>query len=266
LKIGRIKDGDKTSYVEVVGEEIRLIDGDVFGDETSDWRVTEEKRPLLEVELLAPVHPAQIVAIGRNYFAHAKELGSEIPKEPLIFLKGINSVTGPGQNIILPNSAPDEVDFEAELVVVIGKKAKNVSEEDAGDYIFGYTCGNDVSARDCQKRRDKQWARGKGFDTFAPLGPWIETDIDPDKLDISLRLNGEVMQKSNTANMMFSSKRLVSYISHNMTLFPGSVIMTGTPEGVGYGRDPRVFLREDDEVVVEIEEIGRLINGVIKET
>jgi 2-keto-4-pentenoate hydratase/2-oxohepta-3-ene-1,7-dioic acid hydratase in catechol pathway len=213
-----------------------------------------------------PVNPRQIVAIGRNYFAHAKELNSEVPKEPLIFFKGVNALTGPGANIVLPKEAPNEVDFEAELVVVIGKEAKNVSEEEAADYIYGYTCGVDVTARDCQKRRDKQWARGKSFDTFAPLGPWIVTNINSDELDISLVLNGDVMQKSNTSNMMFSCKKLVSYISRSMTLYPGSVIMTGTPEGVGYGRDPRVFLKPGDTVEVEIEKIGKLTNGVIKES
>lgn len=261
MKIARIEYKSIISYAEVVDNECKLIDGDIFGT----YRVIDSLIPLSNVKLLAPVEPRQIVAIGKNYSAHAKEVNSEVPSEPLIFFKGVNALTGPKTNIVLPKSAPNEVDYEAELVVVIGKEAKDVSEKSAGDYIFGYTCGNDVSARDCQKRRDKQWARAKSFDTFAPIGPWIVTDIDdPQNLDISLKLNGNVMQKSNTSEMIFSCKKLVSYISHNMTLFPGSIIMTGTPEGVGYGRDPKIYLKDGDTVIVEIEKVGRLTNHVIK--
>jgi len=145
---------------------------------------------------------------------------------------------------------------------VIGKEAKQVSPQDADDYILGYTCANDVSARDCQLRKDKQWARGKCFDTFAPLGPWIQTQLDPDNAPISLELNGEVMQDSNTSNMIFDPRYLVSYVSRCMTLYPGSVILTGTPPGVGEGRSPKIFLRKGDTVTVSIGGIGKLTNPV----
>jgi 2-keto-4-pentenoate hydratase/2-oxohepta-3-ene-1,7-dioic acid hydratase in catechol pathway len=156
------------------------------------------------------------------------------------------------------------VDFEAELCAVIGKIAKNVSEDDALDYVLGFTCGNDVSARDCQRKLDVQWARGKSFDTFCPFGPYIETDVgDPNALRISSRVNGAVMQDSNTRDMIFSVRKLISYCSHNMTLLPGTLIMTGTPEGVGFARKPPVFLKDGDTVEIEIENVGVLKNNVI---
>jgi 2-keto-4-pentenoate hydratase/2-oxohepta-3-ene-1,7-dioic acid hydratase in catechol pathway len=161
--------------------------------------------------------------------------------------------------------APNEVDYEAELVIVIGKKARNVPESLASDYILGYTCGNDVSARDCQLRLDKQWARGKCFDTFAPIGPWIVTDLDGDKLNVKLTLNGNVMQNSNTSDMVFGCRQLVSYLSRCMTLLPGSIIMSGTPSGVGMGRKPQVWLKTGDTVTVEIDGIGSLTNNVTNE-
>ncbi|MFW6389913.1 MAG: fumarylacetoacetate hydrolase family protein, partial [Halanaerobiales bacterium] len=216
-----------------------------------------------EVELLPPVSPPNIIAIGLNYRKHAEESGSDIPKKPVVFLKATTSLTGPESKIKLPEMAPDEVDYEAELAVVIGKKAKNVSKKEALDYVFGYTCGNDVSARDCQKKLDKQWARAKSFDTFCPLGPWIETDLEPDNCQISSVLNGVVMQESNTADMIFNVRELVSYLSKNMTLLPGTVIMTGTPEGVGFARKNPVFLRTGDKIEIKIEGIGTLSNCVV---
>lgn len=215
---------------------------------------------------LAPVEPPNIIAIGRNYPAHAKEMKADsIESEPLIFLKATTCVIGPDEPIVLPRSAPDEVDFEAELAVVIGRTAKDVSVADALDHVLGYTCANDVSARDCQKRRDKQWARGKSFDTFCPIGPCIvpRSEVDCTRLTIRSTLNGQVMQESNTGEMLFSVARLVSYLSHQFTLLPGTVILTGTPEGVGAARTPPVFLRPGDEISVEIEGIGRLSNRVI---
>ena len=158
--------------------------------------------------------------------------------------------------------APGEVDYEAELAIVIGKKAKQVPPHETDEYILGYTCANDVSARDCQLRKDHQWARGKCFDTFAPLGPWIQTSMDPGNASIRLELNGELMQDSNTSDMLFPCSYLVSYVSRCMTLYPGSIIMTGTPPGVGEGRDPKVFLRKGDTVTVAISGIGRLTNPV----
>jgi 2-keto-4-pentenoate hydratase/2-oxohepta-3-ene-1,7-dioic acid hydratase in catechol pathway len=188
-----------------------------------------------------------------------------VPPAPVIFIKTPNTIVGPGDPIVVPAMAPNEVDYEAELVIVIGKKAKNVSKQEAKRYILGYTCGNDVSARDCQLRLDKQWARGKCFDTFAPIGPWIATDLDGDKLGIRLKLNGRTMQDSNTSDMVFSCADLVSYISQCMTLYPGSIIMTGTPGGVGFTRKPPVWLKAGDTVSVEIDGIGTLTNPVRKE-
>jgi len=161
--------------------------------------------------------------------------------------------------------APDEVDYECELAIVMGKAAHNVVEDEALDYVLGYTCSNDVSARDCQLRLDMQWARGKSFDTFAPLGPCIQTEMDPDHARVCTRLNGQVMQDSNTSDLIFSCRKLVSYLSHCMTLLPGTVIMTGTPAGVGFTRKPPVFLRPGDVVEIEIEGIGVLRNRVIAE-
>lgn len=260
MKIGRISYSAGVCYAVIDGEEAAIIDGDLFGE----WNVSKKKVSLDSVKLLAPVEPRQIIGIGRNYYEHAAEMKSDVTEEPLIFIKGVNAVIGPEENIRLPENAPNEVDYEAELVIVIGTTAKNVAEGDAGKYIFGYTCGNDVTARDLQKRVDKQWSRAKSFDTFAPIGPWIVTDIaDPQNLDIELKLNGHVMQKSNTSKMIFSCKKLVSYISKSMTLYPGSIIMTGTPAGVGYGRNPRIFLKDGDIVSVEIEKIGSLTNHVV---
>ena len=218
-----------------------------------------------DVKLLAPVEPPNILAIGLNYRSHADESKMEMPERPLLFIKATSAVTGPGDPVILPREAPAEVDYEAELCIVIGRRVKNVSEGEALDCVLGYTCGNDVSARDCQLRLDGQWARGKSFDTFCPLGPWIETDVDPENADISLRINGKVMQESNTSCMMFGCRQLVSFLSRCMTLLPGTVIMTGTPEGVGFARKPPVFLQPGDTVRVEVEGIGTLDNPVVVE-
>jgi 2-keto-4-pentenoate hydratase/2-oxohepta-3-ene-1,7-dioic acid hydratase in catechol pathway len=261
MNIGRILYQGRTAYAAITDGQAKLIEGDIWGD----WEVSDRTAPLAEVELLAPVEPKQVVAIGLNYYQHAKECNMDIPREPLLFLKGVNTVTGPDKPVVLPAMAPDEVDYEAELVIVIGKEAKNIGEAEAGDHILGYTCGNDVSARDCQLKKDSQWARGKSFDTFAPIGPWITTGIEPDNLKISLTLNGQVMQSSSTSDLIFSCRKLVSFLSQCMTLYPGSIIMTGTPAGVGIGRTPQVFLKAGDEVTVEIENIGTLTNIVKKE-
>lgn len=227
-----------------------------------------ESTPVPVSRRLAPVAPPNIIAIGRNYREHAREMKAEtLDAEPLIFLKATTSVIGPDEPIVLPRSAPDEVDFEAELAVTIGRRARNVSESEAMKHVLGFTCANDVSARDCQKRRDKQWARGKSFDTFCPLGPSIVTpdELDWGRLGIRSRLNGEVMQDSGTAEMLFSVPALVSYISHQFTLLPGTVILTGTPAGVGAARTPPVFLRPGDEISVEVDGIGVLTNRVVSE-
>lgn len=242
--------------VRVSDSQLCHIQGDVFGDFCKLNMAAPSSR------LLAPVAPPNVLAIGINYAAHAKEGGKEPPDHPVVFVKLTTTVIGPGEPVVLPAEAPNEVDYEAELAMVIGKTCRNVTEAEALDYVLGYTCGLDVSARDCQMRLDKQWARAKSFDTFCPLGPWIETDIDPSDLRVRLILNGRVMQDDRTSRMIFPPAKLVSYLSRQFTLLPGTVIMTGTPEGVGYYRQPQVFLRDGDEVTVEIEGIGSLTNPV----
>lgn len=261
MPIARISDHGTPRHVLIEGETCRLIEGDIFGD----WHATDAAVPLDEATLLAPVEPLQIIAIGLNYREHAAETGKAQPDEPVVFIKANTALNHPNQPILLPAIAPDEVDYEAELAIVIGRTARHVSEPQALDHVLGYTCGNDVSARDCQLRRDQQWARGKSFDTFAPLGPWIETDLNPDDQPIELLLNGKTMQKSNTGDMIFGPAALVSYLSQCMTLRPGTVIMTGTPPGVGEGRHPKVYLRPGDSVTVRIGGIGDLTNPVAAE-
>lgn len=226
-----------------------------------------ESHTLSIAKLLAPVQPPNIFAIGRNYRAHAAETGSAVPEKPMIFAKVTTCLNHPGDPIVIPSSAPNEVDFEAELAIVIGRTARRVSAAAALDYVLGYTCANDVSARDCQ-REDKQWTRAKGFDTFGPLGPWIVTadELNPDRLAIRSRLNGEVMQQASTSSMIHNCAALVSYLSHQFTLLPGTVILTGTPEGVGMARKPPVFLKPGDRIEVEIEGIGTLANPVAGES
>ena len=262
MKFMRFERDGAEFYGAIDGNFVKRIEGDIFGA----YDVTGDKYPLSEVKALAPVSPPNVIAIGLNYSSHAGESGSALPERPVIFIKATTSVIAHEGIIRLPAPAPDEVDYEAELCIVIGKTAKNVSEADALDYVLGYTCGNDVSARDCQRRLDAQWARGKSFDTFCPIGPYIVTDVaDPQNLDIKSRVNGKVMQSSNTRNMIFSVRHLISYCSHNMTLLPGTIIMTGTPEGVGFAQDPPVFLRSGDVVEIEVEGVGVLRNTVAEE-
>jgi 2-keto-4-pentenoate hydratase/2-oxohepta-3-ene-1,7-dioic acid hydratase in catechol pathway len=210
--------------------------------------------PLDKVKLLAPVSPSKIVCVGRNYREHAAELGNKMPDEPLLFLKAPSAVIASGEQIELP-SASQQVEHEGELGVVIGRLARKVSQdEDPLSYVFGYTCVNDVTARDLQ-RKDVQFTRGKSFDTFCPLGPWIETDIDPSNVAVETRLNGEVKQKGNTVDMAFSVAFLIRYISEIMTLYPGDLIATGTPAGVSR-------MKHGDTVEVEVAGIGVLRNQV----
>ncbi len=260
MRIARIKSSASDAAVHAVVEEdgYHLITGDLFGR----WERSGEVLAAAEAKLLAPVEPRQILAIGLNYAKHAAETGATPPTAPLLFIKASSALIGPGDTIRLPRMAPDEVDYEAELVIVIGRTCKCVTSEQAPEYILGYTCGNDVSARDCQQRYDRQWARAKSFDTFAPMGPWIETDLDPDNLRIRSTLNGKVMQDGHTSDLIFPCMDLVSYLSQCMTLLPGSVILTGTPSGVGVGRDPKVFLRDQDRVTISIEGIGELTNSI----
>jgi 2-keto-4-pentenoate hydratase/2-oxohepta-3-ene-1,7-dioic acid hydratase in catechol pathway len=216
-------------------------------------------------QFLFPVEVPNIIALAGTYVEHAKECKKEVPSEPFIFLKATTSLTGHLCPIVLPKEAPSEVDYEAELGVIIGKKAKHIKPGEVWEYIFGYTCVNDVSARDCQIRRDKQWARGKSFDTFAPAGPVIETELNPANIRIRLFLNGKCMQDDTTKSLVFPVEEIVSYLSRNMTLLPGTLILTGTPAGVGSTRNPPVFLHPNDRVKVEIEGIGTLDNYVIPE-
>ncbi len=262
VKIARFEHQGRIRYGQLEGAEtLRILQGDIWDTPAP----TQETVPLGQVCLLTPVDPPNVIAIGLNYRRHAEESQMALPERPVIFFKTTTAVCHPGDPILLPRIAPDEVDYECELTIVIGKRAKHVSQQEALNYVLGYTCGNDVSARDCQLRLDTQWARGKSFDTFAPLGPWLETEMDPDNARIMTRLNGQVMQDSNTNDMIFSCRELITYLSANMTLLPGTVIMTGTPSGVGFARKPPVFLRPGDTVEIEIEGIGTLRNPVIAE-
>jgi len=262
MKIARACSSDGTIFHGIIeGDRITRLAGAPFDGVQPSGR----PMPLADVKLLAPVCPPTIIAIGLNYRAHAEETGAPYPPAPVVFIKAASSLCGPGDAILLPAIAPNEVDYECELCIVIGRRAKNVARENALDYVLGYACGNDVSARDCQVRVDKQWARGKSFDTFCPIGPWIEPDLDPDDLRVRTILNDRVMQDSNTSDMIFDCRELVSYLSRCMTLHPGTAIMTGTPSGVGFARKPPVFLRPGDIVQVVIDGIGTLSNPVAAE-
>ncbi|WHY11852.1 fumarylacetoacetate hydrolase family protein [Peribacillus frigoritolerans] len=220
---------------------------------------------LSEVNILPPIaKPDKIICVGLNYFDHCKETGMEPPESPVIFSKYANAIAGHNDAIEIPINST-EVDFEAELAFVIGREAKRVSEEEADDYVFGYTIMNDISARDLQFQ-DGQWSRGKTADTFAPFGPVIVTKDevgDPHNLAISLELNGEIMQDSNTSNLIFTVPKIISFLSQSMTLMPGDLIATGTPPGVGMGRNPKIWLKNGDRMNVSIEKIGTLSNHVL---
>jgi len=249
MKYGRFMYGNnEIGYGCLHEEKIQLLDKnflDPLSHLTNTWLSIEE------VTLLAPVQPSKVICVGLNYALHIKEMNHSLPEDPVIFMKPTTSVIGPNAEIIYPKIS-QRVDYEAELAVVIGTTIKDVTEVEASQAIFGYTCANDVTARDLQKK-DGQWTRGKSFDTFCPIGPWIVTDVDPSQLDIQLLLNGVVKQSSNTRNFMASVPKLVSFISQVMTLFPGDVVLTGTPEGVGP-------MLPGDEVIVEIQSIGQLRN------
>jgi 2-keto-4-pentenoate hydratase/2-oxohepta-3-ene-1,7-dioic acid hydratase in catechol pathway len=242
----------------------RRIEGDLF----AEYRVTDDVLPI--DKLLAPLVPRDILCIGLNYRDHAAESGSPIPQHPVLFIKPGNTLNNPLDPILIPRRS-DMIDYEAELVIVIGRSAKNVSRERALEHVFGYTCGNDVSSRDWQRDKNLgggQWARGKGFDGFCPLGPAIVTaDEIPDPNTLRLRtfLNGQTMQDHTTADMIFDVPALIESLSSTMTLRAGTVILTGTPHGVGFARKPPVWLKAGDTVVVEIERIGRLENPIGRE-
>ena len=251
MKIVRIRlAAEEIAYGAVEPEGIRVHQGTPF----VAWEPTETLVSFEEARLLAPVFPTKVIGVGRNYAEHAAERGVEVPAEPVIFLKPATAVVGPGAAVVIPPEA-EEVHHEAELAVVVGRVARRVAAEDAGGYILGYTAANDITARDLQ-RRDGQWGRAKGFDTFCPLGPAIETELDPSGLSISCLVNDEIRQQGNTADMVFGVAELLAFISRVMTLLPGDVILTGTPAGIGP-------VRPGDRMSVEIERIGVLGNPVV---
>jgi 2-keto-4-pentenoate hydratase/2-oxohepta-3-ene-1,7-dioic acid hydratase in catechol pathway len=252
LKLVRFLKNDQPRYGLIEGEAVYAVEGSIFGR----FHQGEKIATLTEVRLLAPCQPTKILAVGLNYRTHAAESGMAVPSEPLVFSKLPSSVIGPLEPIVYPILS-QQVDYEGELAVVIGQRARNVPPEKAHGFILGYTCGNDVTARDLQ-RRDDQWTRAKGFDTFCPLGPYIVTDLDPGHLTIQTRVNGEIRQSTSTTDMVFSVAELISYVSQVMTLEPGDVILTGTPAGVGP-------LQPGDVVEVEIEGIGTLRNLVVSQ-
>jgi 2-keto-4-pentenoate hydratase/2-oxohepta-3-ene-1,7-dioic acid hydratase in catechol pathway len=236
------------------GLVIAELRGHPFGVGQDSVQFAGGRHQLADVRLLAPVLPSKVVAIGKNYADHVQEMGGEAPAEPVIFLKPSTAVVGPGDVIARPTELSERVDYEGELAVVIGRICRDVPVERVPEVVFGYTCANDVTARDLQAK-DGQWTRAKGFDTFCPLGPWIETDADPADLEITTSVNGEVRQHSRTSLLLHDVRTLVSYVSAVMTLLPGDVLLTGTPAGVGP-------LHKGDEVSVTIQSIGTLTNPV----
>jgi 2-keto-4-pentenoate hydratase/2-oxohepta-3-ene-1,7-dioic acid hydratase in catechol pathway len=251
MKFLRFKSKDGESRFGLLEENTVLeIEGDIFGE----YKITQNQYSLSEIKFLPPYSPSKIVAVGLNYRDHAEEMKKPLPEEPLLFMKPSTAVVAHEDKIIYPTHMSSRVDYEGELAVVIGKKARWVKESEALNYVFGYTCINDVTARDLQVK-DVQYTRAKGFDTFAPIGPVIETELDPSDLEISTFLNGERKQHSRTSSLIFSVPRLISFISHVMTLLPGDIIATGTPSGIG-------SMKSGDKVEVEIEGIGVLRNYV----
>lgn len=252
MKIARFMYQDQLRYGSVEDDGVSLIAGNIF----DKYQVTSHKIPLDEVKLLAPCEPSKVVCVGLNYRDHAREMNEPLPEEPVLFIKPSSAVIGPKDDIIYP-AMSRQVDYEAELAVIIGQETKNIRAEEAKDYILGYTCANDVTARDLQKI-DGQWTRAKSFDTFLPLGPYITTGIDPDNLKIELFLNGNCRQSSCTSELIFNCAALVSFISQVMTLYPGDVVITGTPSGIG----PMVA---GDSVKVAIEKLGIIENKVVRD-
>ena len=249
MRLVRFRFGDRIATGVVEGDAVRALAGTFFENPVPSG----EEIPLDDVRLLAPILPSKVVCLGKNYAAHAAEFGGEVPEEPLVFLKPSTSVSGPGDPIPLPPIS-NRVDYEGELAVVIGRIARNVRAEETFRYILGYTCGNDVTLRDLQKK-DDQWARAKGFDGSCPLGPWVETELDPIDVHLQTRVNGEVRQSASTSDMVFGVATIIEFVTAFMTLLPGDVIMTGTPEGVGK-------LEPGDRVEVVIDGIGVLLNPV----
>lgn len=237
------------AYGWVQDDKLGRLDGSLF----AGYRRQKAEINLDEVQILEPVLPSKVICVGRNYASHAAEQNAEIPEIPLLFLKPPTSIISSGGVIILPPQS-SRVEHEAELAVVIGKKGRWISPDSASEYIFGYTIANDVTARDLQ-RSDNQWTRGKGFDTFCPIGPWVETEFDPSDAMITCTVNGELRQMASTKDMIFSIRQLIAFTSSIMTLIPGDILLTGTPSGVG-------GLQAGDKIEISIEGIGTLINYV----
>ena len=259
-KAGLFEDGEVR---QLAGEDTDMI---TLIEEGAEKQPMGGKSVALEEARLHPpvVRPGKIIGIGLNYEDHAAETGADIPEKPIVFAKYPNTITGPGSSILIP-SITEQADYEAELAVVIGRIARHVEAEDALDYVFGYMNANDVSSRDLQFSEGGQWTRSKSLDTFAPIGPYLVTKDeieDPQNLSVKCTLNGEVMQDGTTEKMIFSVAEIVAFLSTGMTLEPGDIIMTGTPPGVGVARDPQVFLKDGDEVTIEIEGLGALTNPV----
>ncbi len=252
MRIVRFLDNKKSrdpKWGWLSNDQVGLLEGSPF----SGFRRKKADRKLADIILLPPCQPSKIICVGRNYAAHAAEHGSEVPEIPVLFFKPPSALIGPGVPIILPPQS-EHVEHEAELAVVISQHGKWIQPERAPDYIYGYTIANDVTARDLQ-REDEQWTRAKGFDTFCPIGPWIETELDPADVLITCRVNGQIRQMASTHDMVFSISRLIAYTSAIMTLEPGDIILTGTPAGVSQ-------INDRDEISIEIEGIGTLINPV----
>lgn len=264
MRIVRFRREGGIYYGMIEGSLVNELKGDIFSPSEKrshpnflkdfcQYELTGRNYPMVGLKILAPCQPTKIVAIGLNYRSHAEELKMKLPEDPLLFLKPSTAVIGPEEDIVYP-AMSRRVDYEAELGVVIGRKAKGISEDKAEEYIFGYTCFNDVTARDLQGK-DKQFTRSKGFDTFAPMGPWIETELHPADLKVESYLNGERKQSGSTGDLVFSVFQLVSFISNVMTLLPGDVIATGTPAGIGP-------MRLGDTIEIVVEGIGSLKNKV----
>jgi 2-keto-4-pentenoate hydratase/2-oxohepta-3-ene-1,7-dioic acid hydratase in catechol pathway len=249
VRLVRYRIGDRIATGFVEGDSVRGLRGTFFEDPVPSGA----EFPLDDVRLLAPVLPSKVVAVARNYPEHAQEMGNPVPETPMLFFKPATAVIGPEDAIPVPDDA-GRVDHEAELAVVIGRLTRKIDEQDALRSVLGFTCANDVTSRDWQ-RADGQWARAKGSDGFCPLGPWIETELDPANIEVASRVNGEARQSGRTSEMLFSPAALIAFVSRTITLLPGDVLLTGTPPGVGP-------IRPGDRVEVEVEGVGILANTV----
>jgi 2-keto-4-pentenoate hydratase/2-oxohepta-3-ene-1,7-dioic acid hydratase in catechol pathway len=256
MRIVRCSKGEDAAFHGVLEDGlVDRIDGNIFGE----WRRSGDRIRLADLRLNAPLTPPNLLCLGKNYRSFPGDDNPSYPKQPLLFIKSTSSVIGPGEPIVLPEMAASEVYFEAELAVVIGKKARNVSPSSVCDFVFGYVVANDVGAKDCQSA-DGQWARAKSFDSFCPLGPWIETELDPANCRVASKVNCVPVQESTTSLMIFDVTTTISFLSRCMTLQPGTVLCMGSPAALA---EPRPFLRDGDSVEVEVEGIGTLANPVL---